>query len=140
MRCTTPLLVMLAVLRVSSNAIFLAEESGARDTQYDCIKAGAPEQSETKITQSIDDATNIETDSAATNKTGKIESIDIIINPIFDESKPQEKNWLFRLANRLHIPTQKKVVRDDILVDVNDPINQTLLDTSERILHTRHYA
>jgi hypothetical protein len=49
----------------------------------------------------------------------KTASINITIKPIFDENIPKEKNWLFRLAKRLHFQTRKSVVADDILVSAH---------------------
>lgn len=65
--------------------------------------------------------------------------ININIHPIFDESKPEENNYLFRLANRLHIDTHKKVVEKDLLIENGDYLDQNLLAESERILRTRRY-
>ncbi|HCS65554.1 MAG TPA: hypothetical protein DIW64_16655 [Cellvibrio sp.] len=65
--------------------------------------------------------------------------IDIHIHPIFDESLPEENNFLFRLANRLHIDTHAKVVARDLLVENGDYLDHALLAESERILRTRHY-
>ncbi|MEX1667495.1 hypothetical protein AB4876_01150 [Zhongshania guokunii] len=62
-----------------------------------------------------------------------------MVKPIFDEENPKENNWLFRLANRLHIPTSRKVIRDDLLFKVDESIDQNLLDSSERSLNTRRY-
>jgi outer membrane protein assembly factor BamA len=65
--------------------------------------------------------------------------INIKIHPIFDESKPEENNYLFRLANRLHIDTHESVVAKDLLVENGDYLDNDLLAESERILRTRHY-
>ncbi len=65
--------------------------------------------------------------------------INIKIHPIFDESKPEENNYLFRLANRLHIDTHESVVAKDLLVDNGDYLDKDLLAESERILRSRHY-
>ncbi|MFT6578753.1 MAG: outer membrane protein assembly factor BamA [Zhongshania sp.] len=86
------------------------------------------------LNTAVDTESNPTTDQAVT-----INSINIDVKPIFDESNPKENNWLFRLANRLHIPTRKKVIRDDLLFATNDPLNQHLLNSSERTLNTRRY-
>lgn len=65
--------------------------------------------------------------------------INIKIHPIFDESKPEENNYLFRLANRLHIDTHESVVAKDLLVENGDYLDKDLLAESERILRTRRY-
>lgn len=65
--------------------------------------------------------------------------INIKIHPIFDESKPEENNYLFRLANRLHIDTHESVVTKDLLVESGDYLDKDLLAESERILRARRY-
>lgn len=85
---------------------------------------------------------NIEADTESnptTNQAITINSINIDVKPIFDKNNPKENNWLFRLANRLHIPTRKKVIRDDLLFATNEPLNEHLLNSSERTLNTRRY-
>lgn len=74
-----------------------------------------------------------------TQKNKKPVKINIKIHPIFDESKPEENNYLFRLANRLHIDTHESVVAKDLLVENGDYLDEDLLAESERILRTRRY-
>lgn len=68
-----------------------------------------------------------------------ISEIEITIHPIFDESKPEENNALFRLVNRLHLGTHKSVISRDLLVKPGDPADEHKLAESERILRTRRY-
>lgn len=65
--------------------------------------------------------------------------ININIHPIFDETKPEENNYLFRLANRLHIDTHEAVVARDLLIKNGGYLDKDLLAESERILRTRRY-
>ena len=58
---------------------------------------------------------------------------------MFDESKAKENNVLFRLANRLYIDTDSKVISNDLLfAEGNTLILQKLIE-SERILRSRRY-
>jgi hypothetical protein len=96
-----------------------SNEAGSREQEHKSLQNGAPEV-------------------AADSKNG-LSIITINIHPIFDESKPEENHFLFRLANRLHIETHKSVVKKDLLLKEGAKIDQDLLAESERILRTRHY-
>ena len=58
---------------------------------------------------------------------------------VFDLSNPDENNWLYRLANRLHIVTQDKVIRKQLLFQSGDAYSKRLVDESERILRQNRY-
>lgn len=58
---------------------------------------------------------------------------------VFDLSNPAENNWLYRLANRLHIVTQDKVIRKQMLFQSGDAYSKRLVDESERILRQNRY-
>jgi hypothetical protein len=58
---------------------------------------------------------------------------------IFDLEDPQENKQLYRLANKLHIRTQPKVIREQLLFKSGDPYSQRLLDESARILRSASY-
>ena len=65
----------------------------------------------------------------------------VIINNqnIFNLADPRENNWLFRLANRLHIRTRPSVIRSQLLFKPGDRYQRRLLDESERILRSVSY-
>jgi outer membrane protein assembly factor BamA len=58
---------------------------------------------------------------------------------VFDTSNPKENNWLFRLANRLHIVTKDKVIAKQLLLEPGDYYSKRLADESERILRQNLY-
>lgn len=58
---------------------------------------------------------------------------------VFDLSNPDENNWLYRLANRLHIVTKDKVIRKQLLFRSGDNYSSRLIDESERILRQNSY-
>jgi hypothetical protein len=62
----------------------------------------------------------------------RIGRIEIHIVQIFDLSDPADNNWLFRLADRLHIPTRPSVVRAQLLFHSGDRYSRRLLDESAR--------
>ena len=66
-----------------------------------------------------------------------VRQIDITVQPIFDESNPDENNWLFRGANYLKIATRPEVIENDLLFEPGSTVNGRTLEESERILR-RH--
>jgi len=58
---------------------------------------------------------------------------------VFNLSDPAENNWLYRLANRLHIVTNDKVIRKQLLIQSGDTYSERLIDESERILRGNTY-
>ena len=68
-----------------------------------------------------------------------IGEIRIIPENIFDIADPREDNWLFRLANRLHIRTRPHVISHQLLFRTGDRYDRRLLDESERILRSNRY-
>lgn len=58
---------------------------------------------------------------------------------VFDLSIPGENNWLYRLANRLHIVTQDKVINKQLLFESGDVYSSRLVDESARLLRQNRY-
>lgn len=58
---------------------------------------------------------------------------------VFDLSNPDENNWLYRLANRLHIVTQDKVIKKQLLFRTGDAYSTRVIDESARILRRNRY-
>jgi hypothetical protein len=58
---------------------------------------------------------------------------------IFNLDDPKENNWLFRLANDLHIKTRPRVIRRQLLFHSGQRYARRLLDESERILRADGY-
>ena len=46
---------------------------------------------------------------------------------IFDTDDPEEDNWLFRTANRLHINTRENIVRQALLFASGEPLRTALI-------------
>lgn len=53
---------------------------------------------------------------------------------IFDLDDPLENNWLFRLANRLHVRTRPEVIRRDLLFKPGEKVSVRLIEETERLL------
>ena len=68
-----------------------------------------------------------------------IGDIRILPGNIFDLQDPREDNWVFRLANRLHIRTRPRVISNQLLFRTGDRYDRRLLDESERILRLNRY-
>ena len=58
---------------------------------------------------------------------------------VFDLSNPKENNWVFRLANKLHIVTKDRVITNQLLLEPGDAYSQRLADESERIMRRNVY-
>lgn len=69
----------------------------------------------------------------------RIGEVRVIPQDIFDLDDPRENNWLFRLANRLHINTRPGIVRRALLFESGDPVSVRLIEESERLLRTNRY-
>ncbi|MEO8009959.1 MAG: hypothetical protein ABI728_15755, partial [Betaproteobacteria bacterium] len=68
-----------------------------------------------------------------------IGEIRIVNDNIFDLDDPKENNFLFRLANKLHIRTRQGVIRDSLLFHSGEPVSVQKIEESERLLRTNKY-
>lgn len=68
-----------------------------------------------------------------------IRSIRYESRDIFDESIPEENNWLFRSLNRLHVNTREDVIATQLLFAEGEPLDTDLVHESARILRSRNY-
>jgi outer membrane protein assembly factor BamA len=64
----------------------------------------------------------------------RLRTITVDVRNVFDPTVPGENNWLFRLANRLHIPTKPSVIRQELLVYPGDWTDLERLAETERNL------
>ena len=58
---------------------------------------------------------------------------------IFDLDDPKENNWLFRLANWLHIQTRPSVIRDALLFRSGERVSQRVIEEAERVLRANNF-
>ena len=65
-----------------------------------------------------------------------IDSIEIHNFNIYDTSNPEYRHWIFSLANRLHIPTRKLVIKRELLLDKGDRFNRDLAEETAHNLRT----
>lgn len=70
----------------------------------------------------------------------KIRNIEVNRLPIFDEANEKEDNALFRWINRVHIPTRRKVILDQLLFEPGSEVNSQMLAENERLLRQQKYA
>jgi outer membrane protein assembly factor BamA len=68
-----------------------------------------------------------------------IGEIRVVSLEIFDTNDPAENHALFRLANRLHIPTRESVIRRAILFQTGEPVSVRLIEETERLLRSNRY-
>lgn len=69
----------------------------------------------------------------------KVGQIRVLNQNIFDTEDPEEDNWLFRWANKLHIETQASVIEQALLFKTGQPLSVRLLEETERVLRRRGY-
>jgi outer membrane protein assembly factor BamA len=58
---------------------------------------------------------------------------------IFDVQDPREDRRLYRLANSLHVTTQPRIIREQLLFKSGDLYSSRALEESERILRSARY-
>lgn len=58
---------------------------------------------------------------------------------VFDISDPKENRFLYRLANRFHVLTRDKTIRQQLLFSEGDAYSKRLVEESERILRSNRY-
>jgi len=68
-----------------------------------------------------------------------IDSVIVQNGDIFDMELSENRNWIFSLANKLHINTRKHVIRRELLLDKGDIFSRKLADESERNLRSLPY-
>ena len=63
-----------------------------------------------------------------------IGKIVIVADDVFDPSIPGEDGWVYRTANKLHINTEPRIIREQLLFQTGDRYDARLVDESERLL------
>ncbi len=58
---------------------------------------------------------------------------------IFDLDHPRENNFLFRLANRLHVRTRPRTISRELLFKPGDRVSVRLIEETERVLRASDY-
>lgn len=84
-------------------------------------------------------AEELPTGAALEEQNAVIGEIRLEKSNVFDLSNPEENNWLYRLANRLHIVTRDKVIQKQLLFRSGDEFSLRKVDESERILRGNRY-
>jgi outer membrane protein assembly factor BamA len=64
----------------------------------------------------------------------RIGEIRIHADNIFDLNDPRENNFLFRLANAIHIQTRPQVIRQALLFESGQPVSVQKIEETERLL------
>lgn len=60
-------------------------------------------------------------------------------NDIFDLEQENQKLWIHRWANKLHINTRKKTIEEQLLFDTQNGYDRQLIRETERLLRSRSY-
>ena len=64
----------------------------------------------------------------------RIGRIDIVRQPIFDTTKPAERNFISSLANAFHWQTKESIIRNELLYHEGETLNPDLIEESDRNL------
>jgi hypothetical protein len=79
-------------------------------------------------------------DFAELEKSGAIiGKVRVLPQNIFDLADPKEDNWLFRLANRLHIQTKPAVIEGVLLFKSGERVSKQKIEETERLLRSNRY-
>jgi len=73
------------------------------------------------------------------NAGAVIGEVRIINNNIFNLDDPKEDNFLFRLANNLHMVTRPAVIRRSLLFSSGEPLSVQKIEESERLLRSNRF-
>ncbi|HEX5093182.1 MAG TPA: hypothetical protein VFV84_10890 [Burkholderiales bacterium] len=68
-----------------------------------------------------------------------IGEIRVVTQDVFDLSDPKEDNWLFRLANNLHVQTHPGVIRGQLLFHSGERLSVQKIQETERLLRGNSY-
>jgi hypothetical protein len=98
-----------------------------------CLGAAAEEPNAEPIPTPVPDFKTLEALGAV------IGEIRIKTDDIFDTSDPKEDNWLFRLANTLHIKTRPSVIRRALVIHSGERVSASRVEESERLLRQNSY-
>ncbi len=66
-----------------------------------------------------------------------ISGVEIVVNDVFDLSRPSENNWISKLANAAHVETRDRVVARELLFASGEPVDAERIRETERNLR-RH--
>jgi hypothetical protein len=69
----------------------------------------------------------------------EIAGIDTVVLPIFNEDDPEENNWFFRTANKLHINTRASTIDRQMIIQPGSQLKPPMVRENERILRAREY-
>ncbi|MGH9334190.1 MAG: hypothetical protein ACRD21_10625, partial [Vicinamibacteria bacterium] len=68
------------------------------------------------------------------NPAPTIESIEILVEDVFEDGGATPDYWIYRLANQLHIETKEDVIRRELLFEVGESLDPEALAQTERNL------
>jgi hypothetical protein len=73
-------------------------------------------------------------------KGAVIAGIEVRIQDVFDTSKPDERHWVARAANFVHIETRKSVVARELLFKAGEKVDARLIHETERNLRELEFV
>ena len=69
----------------------------------------------------------------------RIGAVHIVVDNVFDLNNPAQNRWYARLADKLHIRTHPRAIREQLLFKSGDPVDPRVIYESVRRLHALRY-
>ena len=85
------------------------------------------------------DAEGLPSDAELVQNGAVIGTVEIDNQNIFNLADPKDNNGVFRLADKLHVKTRARTVRNNLLFKPGDPFSRRRLEESARILRSQSY-
>lgn len=76
---------------------------------------------------------------ALPNGEFSIASIQLTRLPVFDETDPDENNWLYQWGNRIHFLTKEPIISQQLLFEKDEKFEPRLLLETQRLLRAQGY-
>ncbi len=89
--------------------------------------------------KSTDKSNSQENERASDSDTVLIKTIYICAQDVFDDKNEDENSTFYQAVNFLHIKTKNKYLKEQLLFEPGDTVDQRLLDETERELRKNNY-
>lgn len=126
--------LFLAVLLAPLAAYSQPMDTAPEDRNSDCVAGFSPD--DLALFNFVETRAQVNFGQYASRTIG---SIEYRVLPIFNEQDPDENNWLFRAANRLHIDTREGTLRKQMIIHAGEPLDPRTLTENERLLRSNGY-
>jgi outer membrane protein assembly factor BamA len=91
------------------------------------------------MSQDVADADPIDAETELERAGATIREIHVVVDNVFDPSKPEEDKKLYHFANRVHVRTRPEVIHHALLFKEGDRYRRRIIDETERTLRARGF-